>query len=216
MKSLNIYSIAIFALGLSATVAVAGSHHHGGVEGKFMSLFDANKDNMVTLAELDAVSKQRFAKMDADANGVVSLDEFQAYLDTRKSERRMQRFAQMDANNDRQVSKEEYIQYKMRSVEQQFQAADTDHDGLVSEEEYLARKWDYHGGKHGKHAGHHRGGNRFFTKLDSNGDEQLTLDETLNAWNNWFKRIDANNDQVVSQDEIEAFRNKMLESRKLY
>jgi Ca2+-binding EF-hand superfamily protein len=169
-----------------------------------MEFFDSNKDNMVTISELNEASKLRYAKMDADANGIVTMDEFQAYLGDRKTQWREQRFATMDSNSDGQVSKEEYILYRQQRAEQRYQDMDADSDGMVSKDEYIARKRGYRGGKHHRH-----GGNRFFSKLDSDNDMQLTMDESLAAWTNWFKRIDVNNDQVVTEDEVRAFRTSM-------
>jgi hypothetical protein len=89
---------------------------------------------------------------------------------------------------------------------------DINNDGVVSKEEYFTRKSGYRGDKHRHHGGdRHHGGNRFFSRLDSNNDAQLTMEESLAAWTNWFKRIDTNNDQVVTDDEVKAFRNSIRE-----
>jgi Ca2+-binding EF-hand superfamily protein len=206
-RQFSIFSIGLCTLSLVSLGAVAdGGRGHN----KFMEYFDSNQDNMVTMSELNEASKQRYAKMDADSNGVVSLEEFQAYLGDRKAQWREQRFTEMDSNADGQVSKEEYILYKQQRAEQRYQEMDADSNGVVSKEEYLNRKRDYRGGNHhGKMHGKHHGGDRFFSKLDSNNDAQLTLEESLAAWTEWFKRIDANNDQVVTADEVNAFRNQM-------
>jgi len=199
-------SFAIGACILSLSLAAVADDGKG--KGKFMEYFDSNQDGVVTISELNEASKQRYAKMDADGNGTVSMEEFQAYVGDRKAQWREQRFAEMDANGDLQVSKQEYILYRQQRAEQRYLDMDADNDGVVSKEEYLNRKRgnrDHHGGKHG----HHRDGNRFFSKLDSNNDAQLTLDESLAAWTNWFKRIDANGDQVVTADEVQAFHNSM-------
>lgn len=196
----------VLSLGLVSLSAVAG-----GVKGKskFMEFFDANQDGVVTMSELNEASKQRYAKMDADGNGAVTLEEFQAYLGDRKAQWREQRFAEMDGNGDNQISQQEYIQYKQQRAEQRYQEMDANKDGVVSKEEYLNRKRGHYGKGHGEKHGHHRGGDRFFSRLDSNNDEQLTLEESLAAWTNWFKRIDANGDQVVTADEVQAFRQSM-------
>jgi Ca2+-binding EF-hand superfamily protein len=170
-----------------------------------MEYFDSNQDGVVTTSELNEASKQRYAKMDADGNGTVSMEEFQVYLGDRKSQWREQRFTEMDSNGDQQVSKQEYILYRQQRAEQRYQDMDADNDGSISKDEYLNRKRGHRGSKHS----HHRDGSRFFSRLDSNNDAQLTLDESLAAWSDWFKRIDANGDQVVTADEVLAFRNSM-------
>jgi len=174
---------------------------------KFMEYFDSNGDNIVTLSELNEASKERYAKMDADGNGEVNMEEFQTYLGDRKAQWREQRFVEMDSNGDSQISKEEYVLYKQKRAEQRYLDMDADNDGIVSKEEYLSQKRGYRGGKH--HGKHRHGGERFFSKLDSNNDARLTQEESLAAWTEWFKRIDANSDQVVTADEVKAFRNSM-------
>jgi Ca2+-binding EF-hand superfamily protein len=201
----------VLSLGLVSLTAVAGG---GKGKGKFMEYFDANQDGVVTMSELNEASKQRYAKMDADGNGAVTLEEFQAYLGDRKAQWREQRFTEMDSNGDNQISQQEYIQYKQQRAEQRYQEMDADKDGVVSKEEYLNRKRGYYGKRYGKnhggkHGHHHGGGDRFFSRLDSNNDAKLTLEESLVAWTNWFKRIDANGDQVVTADEVQAFRDSM-------
>ncbi len=203
MKTFTKLMIGMSSLSLVSMAALADGSRG---QGKFMEFFDSNKDNMVTISELNEASKQRYTKMDADANGVVTMEEFEAYIGDRKTQWREQRFAAMDSNSDGQVSKEEYILYKQQSAEQRYQEMDANNDGIVSKEEYLNRKRGYRGGQHG-----HHGGNRFFSKLDRNNDAQLTLDESLAAWTDWFKRIDANNDQVVTEEEVKAFRKSMRE-----
>jgi Ca2+-binding EF-hand superfamily protein len=203
-------AIGACVLSLVSLAAVAGGAKG---KGKFMEYFDANQDGVVTMSELNEASKQRYTKMDADGNGAVTLDEFQAYLGDRKAQWREQRFTEMDSNGDNQISQQEYIQYKQQRAEQRYQQMDADNDGVVSKEEYLNRKRGHYGKKHdrehgGKHA-HHHGGDRFFSRLDSNNDAQLTLEESLAAWTKWFKRIDANGDQVVTAEEVQAFRDSM-------
>ena len=201
-KNHSKYMIGVLVFGAVSQVAVAG----GGAEhSKFMEYFDSNHDNMVTLSELNDASKQRFAKMDANSDGVVTLEEFQAYVGERKNEWREQRFAAMDGNGDGQISKDEYVLYKQQKAEQRYQDMDANHDGMVSKEEFFMNRPGHRGAKHS----HRHGGDRFFSRLDSNNDAQLTLDESIAAWTDWFKRIDANNDQVVTEDEVQAFRNSM-------
>jgi len=202
----------MIGMGMLALVSMAAFADSNRGQSKFMEFFDSNKDNMVTMSELNEASKQRYAKMDADANGVVTMEEFQAYIGDRKAQWREQRFAAMDSNSDGQISKEEYIRYREQRAEQRYHDMDINNDGVVSKEEYFTRKSGYRGDKHRHHGGdRHYGGNRFFSRLDSNNDAQLTMEESLAAWTNWFKRIDTNNDQVVTDDEVKAFRNSIRE-----
>lgn len=198
MNTLYQYRNAILGACTLSLVSLTAVADGGG--GKFMEFFDANQDHVVTMSELDQASKDRFAKMDADANGVVTQEEFQAYVGERRVQWREQRFGEVDGNADNQISKEEYLAYKQKRAEQRYLEMDADNDGIVTKEEFLGRERGFRGGKHG-----HRGG-RFFARLDANEDGQLTLDESLAAWSGWFKRIDANSDHVVTEDEVKAFR----------
>ena len=214
MKNYRNYLIGIFSLSVISTVAIADPGHGGGASSKFMAKFDVNKDNMVTLDELNTVSKQRFRNMDTDGNNVVTLEEFKAYVSQRRAERQQQRFAEIDTNSDGSISKDEFVQYQQKIAEQRFQKIDANNDDIVGKEEFDARKHGFRDDKsshHGKHGmRQHGGGDRFFSRMDSSHDGQLSLDETLAAWSKWFNRIDANHDQVVTADEVKAFRdNKM-------
>jgi Ca2+-binding EF-hand superfamily protein len=213
MKKHSVFLIASISMSLVTGSVLADPGHHR--KSRFMSFFDSNNDNIVTMDELNEAAKSRFSKMDTDGNGTVTMNEFRAYVDQRKEEQREARFKKLDTNSDGQISKDEYLSYKQQKAEQHFQAKDTNNDGLISQDEFGDRKHGAyckkHGNKHGHYGGkhgHHKGA-RFFSKLDSNNDGQVTLEESQTAWTNWFKRIDANNDQVVTLDEVKNFRKSM-------
>ncbi|WP_455365763.1 EF-hand domain-containing protein [Kaarinaea lacus] len=195
-------------IGFSAA-ALAGSGKYGDGKGPFMSFFDTNGDNMVTMNEFNEAAAKRFEAMDTDNDGVVSTVEFQSFIKEKRKDRHEQRFLSMDTDKDGSVSRDEYISYKQQRAERRFQGMDSNNDGVVSKEEYAARKsrWSHH--KHGRHG---KGG--IFAKLDANSDGQLTREESLAAWTNWFKRIDADGDQVVTADEVRDYRNKKMLSWK--
>jgi len=215
MKSYKKYLLGAFSLSLISAAAMADPGH--GPQGKFMMFFDTNHDNMVTISELNAAVKQRFETMDADGNGMVTPEEFKAYISERRAERQQQRFAKLDANDDGTISKDEFVQYQQKLAEQRFQRLDTNNDGAISKDEFDARQHGFRDGKYGHHGKYgmrrHGGGERFFARMDSNHDGQLTLDENLAAWTTWFNRIDANHDQVVTVDEVNAFRDTMKQER---
>ena len=181
---------------------LSGSGKYGDGNSPFMSFFDTNGDNVVTMDEFNVAASKRFETMDADNNGVVTLEEFQSFVSEKRKERHELKFQSMDSDNDGQVSREEYLNYKQQRAELRFQGMDTNNDGMISKDEYEARKSRWSGHKHGKHG---KGG--IFAKLDANGDGQLTREESLTAWTNWFKRIDANGDQVVTKEEIIEYGN---------
>lgn len=186
-----------------STVAFANPDLHSDGRGKFMSFFDSNNDNVVTMEELNTASIKRFSSMDTDKNGHVTKEEFINYVSERRSEYKKHQFTNIDTNKDNQISVEEFLAYKAQQARQHYDQLDSNHDGILTPDEYTSRKY----GKHRDE--HHRSGYRIFEKLDKNGDGEVTLDESLAAWRDWFKRIDANNDQVVTTEEVQNFRSNM-------
>jgi Ca2+-binding EF-hand superfamily protein len=195
----------LLVLGVVSLAAAAKPAGYGTGKDRFMAFFDSNGDNLVTMDELKAASKTRFDKMDADASGAVTHEEFVAYVSERRQQRREQRFAFMDSNGDGQVSKDEYIAYKSQRAAQRFERMDANQDNMMSAQEYGEHKRGHHHRKH-RHHGGKDGRQGFFYKLDANNDGELTLEESLAAWTNWFKRIDADNDQVVTAEEVKNYR----------
>lgn len=192
MKKHTVTGAALLVLAMTAAPAIAD-----GGKGRFMKHFDTNNDGSVNMAEFNAAAAERFKRMDADASGVISKDEFRAYMRTRKDERKQQRFGRMDSNGNGSVERDEFLAHKQARAERKFSRMDKNADGSVSKEEYASCKKRKHQKK------------RMFTKMDENGDGQISQNESLSAWSNWFKRIDANNDQVVTADEVKAFRNQI-------
>jgi len=189
---------------LVASFAIAGPGHGsgGGKGGRFMSFFDTNNDKMVTLDELSSASITRFAKMDADGNNVVNVDEFKEYISERRKLQRLKGFNKIDQDKSGRISLVEYMHFKKQKAERRFLQLDANGDGVVNTEEFAVNRLRRHGGKSGRHGG----GRRFFSKLDGNGDGYITRDESVIAWSGWFKRIDNDSDQVVTVEEVMAYR----------
>jgi len=183
-------ALLIIALGTAPAMA-------GGGKGRFMKHFDTNNDGSVNMAEFNAAATERFKRMDGDADGILSKDEFRSYMRARKDERKKKKFARMDTNNNGSVERDEYLAHKQAKAERKYARMDKDGNGSVSKEEFASCKKRKHHKK------------RMFKRMDKNGDEKITQKESLTAWSNWFKRIDANKDQIVTTDEVKAFRNKI-------
>jgi Ca2+-binding EF-hand superfamily protein len=196
------YRVFVLAFCLSSGPLYAASSHG---EGKFFRLFDSNQDSVVTKDELNSAGKTRFEEMDADANGVVSADEFKQHMSKHHQDYKQRRFSMIDVNGDAQISQDEFLAYKRQRAEKRFTAMDADGDGLVSVQEFSSQR----SGHHEKSWGHaHKGGNHLFGKLDGDGNSELTLQEALAAWNRWFDRIDVNKDQVVTEEEARQAHHK--------
>jgi len=197
MQKSSLLLIGVF-MSASATLSFAGPQHG---KGKFMGMFDVNKDEMVTLAELGEASESRFSTMDGDSNGVVSHDEFKNHMQSHRTEYKQKKFAAMDSDSDSKITLAEFSEYKLKKIEKRFASMDGNADGVLSAEEFSSHRKAHHG--HGKKGmGHgHKGGKRVFDKLDSNGDKQITKEEAMTAWSNWFNKLDANSDGTVTAEE---------------
>lgn len=96
MKTLTL-GISMAALVLGGT-AIAAPAQDQAREGR-----DPNR--VMTRAEVQAKSQERFARMDANKDGKLDRTDWQALRETRKEKR----FARLDTNNDGQISKAEFM-----------------------------------------------------------------------------------------------------------
>lgn len=114
---------------------------------------------------------------------------------------RGQMFEQIDANKDGKVTLAE----AKAAEKARFTAADTNKDGRLTTEELQAHRASMHGDRPGnaerahKHKGH---GEKFFAKVDVNGDGAIDATESAAKAEKMFARMDGNSDGVVTQDEL--------------
>jgi len=196
MKKQTLTGIALLIFTMSVGPASAGPGH-GHSKGRFMAFFDTNGDGSVNMAEFNSAAMSRFNRIDADNSGLISKDEFKAYVRSRKAERKLRRFKRIDTNGNGTVERQEFLAHKQAKAERRFTRMDKNGDGSVSQKELASHQKRKHRGK------------RMFNRLDGNADGQISQKESMNAWSNWFKRIDANNDQVVTTGEVKAYRNNL-------
>lgn len=134
MKRTTIYALgaaALVAVGAVALTATSfagsgwyGHRHHGCGEGmpggmgmhggpgghafRMLEKFDANKDGKLTQAEIDETRQSRFKQFDKSADGVLTLDEFEAlWLDFMR-ERMVDHFQDQDNDGDGKVTPQEF------------------------------------------------------------------------------------------------------------
>jgi hypothetical protein len=106
---------------------------------------------------------------------------------------RKDRFQEMDVNQDGIVTLDEFLSHEKKK----FQRIDKDGNGKISQAEMQAHESQRpNGGK---------GGDRF-TKLDTNHDSSVSLEEYLAGEKRKFTAIDKNGDGRLSQDEMQSER----------
>lgn len=215
MKSIVLSASTAVLLTLCTSATIAAPHHGGSY---FLHMFDANQDKTVTMDELTTAGGSHFASMDADGNGVVTVEEFKQHRMGHGKDRKGKYFATIDSNNDSTVSKQEFLDHKQQRAEKYFNKMDIDGDGSLSADEFASSHKRRHGmghhkgmgscddkmGHHGK--GHKRGG--YFDKMDADSNGEITLDEATASWKKWFDKLDANADQSVTEEETQATRMK--------
>ena len=168
-----------FAAQQSPAPAARGMHGGGGM----MMMADANKDGVLTRAELLAQVDAKFAKADTDRNGQLSEAErkaaheaMRAEMKTRMQARKTEMLGKYDANKDgkldtaeRQAMRQAFLadhpemaakRKEMR--DQRFSRMDTDKNGQISRSEFdAARGQGFEGrggpGHEGRHGGKHGG-----------------------------------------------------------
>ena len=177
MKTINKTAITLVATGviglgaIGATVIPAMAKHHGENYGD---------------------KQAKFAEMDTNGDGGVSLDELTANA-TAKVQRM---FDKMDANGDGQITEEELTSRKGKGKKGKYGGK---HGGKYGGK---------HGGKHGGKYGGKYGGIMSFDSLDANDDGTVALDELTAYAQEIFTKMDADGDGQVTKDEIKSAKRK--------
>lgn len=107
-----------------------GGRRHGGMMPR-LETFDLNKDGEVTQAEIDQFRKDQLTKFDADKNGTLSLEEYQALWLDQMRDRMVDAFQRHDDDGDGQVTAEEFNERFSRLVER----LDRNDDGKLSKDD---------------------------------------------------------------------------------
>ena len=173
MKTINKTAITLVATGviglgaIGATVIPAMAKHHGENYGD---------------------KQAKFAEMDTNGDGAVSLDE----LTTNATARIQEKFTKMDANGDGQITEDELTSRK----------------GKGKKGKHGGKHGGKYGGKYGgKHGGKY-GGIMSFDSLDANDDGTVALDELTAYAQEIFTKMDANGDGQITEDELKSGKRK--------
>ena len=181
MKTINKTAITLVATGviglgaIGASVIPAMAKHHGEHHGKNYGDKQA-----------------KFAEMDTNGDGAVSLDE----LTTNATARIQEKFTKMDANGDGQITEDELTSRKGKGKKGK-------HGG-----KHGGKYGGKYGGKHGGKYGGKYGGIMSFDSLDANDDGTVALDELTAYAQEIFTKMDANGDGQVTKDEIKSGKRK--------
>lgn len=81
-------------------------------------------------------AEDRFAKMDENADGFVTLDEMEGKLRGRRARHAERMFDSLDVNEDDYISLDEMLEH----AGERFDSVDTDGDGVISEDEREAAR----------------------------------------------------------------------------
>jgi Ca2+-binding EF-hand superfamily protein len=101
-----------------------------------MRVFDLDKDGAVTQAEVDRYRQEQIVKFDANKDGTLSLDEYQALWLDRMRERMVRGFQEHDRDGNGQVTTEEFNR-RFNGLVERF---DRNDDGRLSPDDRRNRR----------------------------------------------------------------------------
>jgi hypothetical protein len=174
-----------------------GHEGHGGGHGpmdpaRFIQFMDRNGDGRVEVSELPPRAQQRLGAADTNHDGVISVQEITAHMETERAAH----FARMDSNSDGAVTADE-----VGPRWERLQVADADHNGRVSRDELQAAHAS--GALRGGHGGGHgMGGEGFVQRFDRNGNGALEVSELPPRMAEHLAAADTNRDGTLSADEL--------------
>lgn len=189
-----------------------GMGHHGEMErGGFMQRWRG-----MSAADNDTRTREQFARLDRNSDGVIDAAELEAAFAERMNERQGRRgqsadgggrgermLRRFDANRDGKVTREEFD----ASVRKRFAEADLNNDGRISDEDLppmmRGRNVLAEGGMGRGRSGPMMG---FVRGADANKDGVITLDEALSQAGRMFAQFDRNKDNVIDTADFEALR----------
>ena len=179
----------------------------------------------ITQDEFDTRTRERFARLDKNSDGVIDAAEIEAGIagrmgarGERMREMMLQRvLGRFDASRDGKVVKDEFL----ARVKKEFARADLNNDGRITDDDLppMMRGRDVLKGRAG---GAMRGGPRgqgmggpgmmlgWMIEADANKDGVITLDEVLAAATKRFEQLDRNKDGVIDKADFEAMHKEMV------
>jgi|CXWL01.1.fsa_nt_gi hypothetical protein len=118
-------ALLVCAIGLSPVAFAGGGHGHGHGRGhEFLKQADKNADGVTSVAEVQALQRERAQAIDADKDGVITGVEIDAHRALMRAEHRNARLAQLDANKDGRVSVDEFVAARSEHIARMDKNAD--------------------------------------------------------------------------------------------
>jgi EF-hand domain pair/EF hand len=170
-------------------------------------------DKVMTRAEVVAMVRDHFGRLDTDKNGSITKEEaMQGHDDGRFSEMRLERrdpkeaFDRLDANKDGSISRDEFAKAHEERMEKRIE---------IREQRQQAAKDGQSKGmrQYGMHRMGGFGGGRMIVMADSDHDGKITLAEAEAMALQHFDQMDANHDGQVTPEERRAGRTIMFKKR---
>ncbi len=185
-----------------------------------------SKEEFKTIPRIQKLPEEKqdkvFARLDKDADGVVSREEIASFRRPRDGQP-MRRLWQLDTDKSGGISLEEFRQgpfFKKLAAERMealFHRLDTDGDGLITPKDKPVAPPNWGKGKQrGKKGGNPAGEAELMTRmikgLDADGDGKLTFAEfrigppakdfTEDEQEDLFEKLDRNHDQRISLEDL--------------
>jgi Ca2+-binding EF-hand superfamily protein len=234
MTRKTIFIAAGVLLAAGAVAAVAQGHRawrggdemhggwHGERHGADAAMGRGSRWRGMTAEENDTRTRERFARLDRNSDGVIDTAEVEASIAARMSERRgrmggraeggmgQRMLRRFDTNRDAKVTREEFD----ATVRKRFAELDLNSDGRISDEDLppmmRGRNILAEGG-----IGRGRGGGMmgFVRGADANKDGVITIDEALAEAGKMFGRMDRTKDNVVETADFDLLRKEMTDYR---
>jgi Ca2+-binding EF-hand superfamily protein len=184
---------------LSAGALAPAAHAADPPASQAWKRLDRNANGSISFEEFVRASDERLKRMDKNRDGAIGRDEFMAYHEA-EARRRVDRiFAALDKKGTGRIAAA-----ALKGAEaQRLLVCDTNKDRAITKAEYLDCRRRVAG----------RWMQRIFAKYDSNGDGFIGREERVAALRGFFKSLDGNGDGRVSREEFGVARKRWADRR---